>query len=510
MTTLRATLLTTVLVLSTGGSAHAAAPWSTPLTIGPPANGSQVLGLGFPNSGEGLLGWRLGTSGYVASLSGAGVVGPPSNCCRRSLPAAPRSRPARPCLRRREPATRSSSCARCCRPARRRAGASPPDRSRLSWALVGPDATLGRVHRLTIARCLSCRVKLAVNWLGEAVAVWSEEGGIRASWRPAGGRFGTPVKVFDGRNGQYPDLTAAIGSDGRAIVVDAGKVVRARVRTRNGRFGPIMRVGRGNESTQVGAAISNGGQAIVAWGSQDGGEEANKPWVVRSARLSRGGRRFSATQTLDSGSAVGRPEGNIALAFTPGGKATIAWSAVAAGATFPVMAASRQARRSLRRAAAARAWSGAVGAVAVRADGAAVVPWSALAGSQQPDPGLRLRCGWLGPRHSARRRRSVGSRGGVRPAARRVRPGQRPPDGGLGRASEAARDGARARQRGRSRRDAHESLRRHTGERAAVMREMGLVGVAGAGGRLARAPLLARAAASARSRRRTRASRLGP
>lgn len=225
---------------------------------------------------------------------------------------------------------------------------------------------------------------LAVNWLGEAIAVWrEEERGLRASYRPAGGPFGTPVTLFKGRNGQYPDLTAAISSDGRAVVVDAGLVVRARVRTRNGRFGPIMRVGRGNESTQVAAAISNGGQTIVAWGSQDGGEEANKPWIVRSARLRRGARRFSATQTLDPGSAIARPEGNIALAFTPGGKATVAWSAVTTRNTFPVMAAA--AKRGGRFGAPQRLVpSGAVGGVAVRADGAAVVAWSAVLGSQQP------------------------------------------------------------------------------------------------------------------------------
>lgn len=367
-------------LLATGGWAQAAAPWSAPLTIGPPSNGSQVLGLGFDNRGDGVIGWRLGASGYIASLTGDGVVGPPRLLPAElagaaalapgpPLPTPPGASSAIVFLRRLLPPTRG--------------GASRIDRTRLSWALVGPDATLGTVHPLTTARCLTCRVTLAVNWLGEAIAVWSEERGIRASYRPAGGRFGSPVTLFRGPNGQYPDLSAAIGSDGRAIVVDGGLIVRARVRARNGRFGPVMRVGRGNESVRVAAAISNGGQTIVAWGSQDGGEEANKPWIVRSARLSRGGRRFSATQTLDPGSAAARPEGNIALAFTPGGKATVAWSAVAAGDTFPVMAAA--AKRGGRFGAPQRlAPSGAVGDVSVRADGAAVVAWSALLGSQQP------------------------------------------------------------------------------------------------------------------------------
>jgi hypothetical protein len=48
--------------------------------------------------------------------------------------------------------------------------------------------------------------------------------------------------------------------------------VRARVRTRNGRFSPVISVGRGNDSVRASAAVSNGGDAIVAWGSQDAGE----------------------------------------------------------------------------------------------------------------------------------------------------------------------------------------------------------------------------------------------
>jgi hypothetical protein len=159
--------------------------------------------------------------------------------------------------------------------------------------------------------------------------------------------------------------------------------VRARVRTRNGRFSPVIRVGRGNGSVCASAAVSNGGDTIVAWGSQDAGEEANEPWVMRTARLKRGTRRFSVAQTLDPGSAIGRPEGRIALAFTPGGKATIAWSAVGAQNTFPVMAAAAKHGGRFEQAQ-QLAPSGAVGAVAVRADGAAVVVWSKLAGPQQP------------------------------------------------------------------------------------------------------------------------------
>ncbi|HEV7807257.1 MAG TPA: hypothetical protein VGO80_15650 [Solirubrobacteraceae bacterium] len=384
MKPLRASLAAGLLVLATAACAHAAPPWSAPLTLGPPSNGSEAIAIGFGPRGEGLLSWRLFGTSYIAPLRGDGGLGPAT-----TLPADLAAGPALalgplPTL---PGSARAIVVMHRLLGRRTPAGATPRpfERSRLTWAVVRPDATLGPVRTLTVADCLTCQVSLAVNWLGEAIAVWRDDRGVtRAAFRPAGARFGAPVTIFKGSNGQYPDLRAAIGTDGRAIVVDGGAVVRARVRTRNRGFGPVMRVGRGNQSVRVSAAISNGGKAIVAWGSQDGGEDANEPWVVRAARLRRGGRRFSATQTLDAGSAAGRPEGRIALAFTPGGKATVAWSAVAiADRSFPVMAAAA-ARGGRFGAAQQLAPSGAVGAVAVRADGAAVVVWSALAGSQQP------------------------------------------------------------------------------------------------------------------------------
>ena len=386
MTKLRTALATGLTVLATtatAASAQAAAPWSAPLTLGPPSNGSEAVGIGFGPRGEGLLSWRLGATSFVAALRGDGVLGPA-----RRLPDDLAAGPAQavgplPTL----PGARAIVVMRRLLPRTARTSTTTPqDRTRLTWAVVRSDASLGPVRTLAVADCLTCQVRLAVNWLGEAIAVWRDDRGMtRAAWRPAGGRFGAPVTIIGRPGGQYPDFSAAIGVDGRALVVDAGNVVRARVRTRNRGFGPVMPVGRGNESTDVTAAISNGGRSIVAWGSQDGGEEANKPWIVRAARLSRGGRRFSSTQTLDPGAGINRPEGRIALGFTPGGKATVAWSSVATGGAgeFGVMAAAAPTGGRFG-AAQQLAPSGAVGAVSVRRDGAAVVVWSALLGSQQP------------------------------------------------------------------------------------------------------------------------------
>jgi hypothetical protein len=385
MTVPRTTLAALLGLLLTAGSAHAATPWSAPLTIGPPSNGSEVRGLAFGPSGTGLVSWRLGSTQFIAPIAGSGALGTP-RMVPDDLGAGPALAPTRPLDK---PPTLAGPPAvvflrRILAPGPPRPGNTyPRDRSRISWAQVAADGTLGRVRALRTANCLTCVIKLAVNASGDAIAAWAEDDRIVATWRPSGGTFERPVTLWKASTGQYPALEVAIGADGRAIVVDAGAVVRARMRTRRTGFGATMTVGRGDQSVRATAAISNGGQTIVAWGSQDGGEQADKPWIVRAARLTRGSRRFSATQTLDAGSSVDRPEGRISLAFTPGGKATVAWSAVAARNTFPVMAAAAP-RGGRFGPAQLLAPSGAVGAIAVRADGAAVVAWSRLVGSQQP------------------------------------------------------------------------------------------------------------------------------
>jgi hypothetical protein len=46
---------------------------------------------------------------------------------------------------------------------------------------------------------------------------------------------------------------------------------------------------------------------LIAWGTQDGGEQADRPWIVRAATLAPGARRFSKAQTLDPGRGINRP-----------------------------------------------------------------------------------------------------------------------------------------------------------------------------------------------------------
>jgi len=78
---------------------------------------------------------------------------------------------------------------------------------------------------------------------------------------------------------------------------------------------------------------------LVAWGTQDLGEEANTPWIVRAAQRPAGPRTFGATQDLERGDGrqarvFERPAGRVAATLAPDGTATVAWSGIT-GARFP-------------------------------------------------------------------------------------------------------------------------------------------------------------------------------
>ena len=75
---------------------------------------------------------------------------------------------------------------------------------------------------------------------------------------------------------------------------------------------------------------------LVAWGTQDLGEEPNTPWIVRAAQRPAGPRTFRATQDLErtDARAVSRPAGRVAATLAPDGTATVAWSGIT-GARLP-------------------------------------------------------------------------------------------------------------------------------------------------------------------------------
>ena len=85
------------------------------------------------------------------------------------------------------------------------------------------------------------------------------------------------------------------------------------------------------------------GQVVIAWGSQDSGEEASRPWVVRAAV--RPGVSFGPAVVLDPGGARDFAPGALAATMSDADSAaTVAWTNVSGppGAeTFPLRTATR-------------------------------------------------------------------------------------------------------------------------------------------------------------------------
>jgi hypothetical protein len=415
-------LLAALFALALVAPARAAAPWSTPVDVGPPGDYVEAPSLAFSPTGTGLAGWLVraqppgsgglpgafnvnyqgdndGYTSRLAALGAGATLGTP-----RVVPDIVVAGPAL------DGAGRGLLL-------RSHILSSDPNghrRQRVTWASVTAHGLIGQSHPLVTAT-LSDPPSLVVDARGDAVAAWSEyrppktpqalwgSFRIRAAWRRAGHAFGSPVTLFVTQALDYEHngaVTAAIGRTGRAIVVfpDAHETrhgnrrfVYAWTRTAGSRFGPTLTVGRQAGFARVGAAVTDQGRAIVAWGTQDGGEEANRPWTVYAAALAPDARRFGATQTLDPGAGVERPFGGVALATGPGGRATVAWSAVrgsGAGLSFPAMTATSDPTGRFAPAQ-TLAPSGAVGGVAVRRrDGAAIVTWANVVGIQQTNQAM--------------------------------------------------------------------------------------------------------------------------
>src|SRR5436190_19850014 len=184
-----------------------------------------------------------------------------------------------------------------------------------------------------------------------------------------------------GRAADYVEQPAiGFGSDGtgRRSVREVDAFV---ARPRRG-FGPRLIVGPQNGFTNIAAAVNRAGKAVVAWGTQDGGEEANTPWTVRAATLPAGARTFRPAQTLYVSQGIDRPAATVALGLTDAGIATVAWSGVSGtrpSFTYPVLASTSDGagRFGVPQEVAP---NGALGDLALARDGRALLTWARVAG----------------------------------------------------------------------------------------------------------------------------------
>jgi hypothetical protein len=391
-------------------TAQAAAPWATPGAFGAPAHYVQQPVLAFGANGNGLAGWDTHTA-------------PPTG-----VPPAPAGNVLRLTQGDGHGAVRTFPETLVAGPALgddgrglilRSALAAGGRKTNIMWSNVDAAGAVGAPRPL-VSAALAQAPTLAVDARGDALAGWAEVAPprskrqlwstltVKVAWKPAGARtFSKPQALFDSQVLAYDDpghVVVALNAGGRALVAygDAHETrhgtktnMYAWTAARAGaRFGTRLTAGPHDGVVETGAVVDARGRSTIVWGSQDGGEEANEPWVVRAASLVPGGKRFGAVQTLDSGG-VNRPMGTIAVAADGAGRVLAAWSGVRrdpgvqGGFTFPVQTATLDPATGRFGAVQQLAPDGAVGGAAVRGqDGAAIVTWAHVVQYQLTDQAL--------------------------------------------------------------------------------------------------------------------------
>lgn len=411
----RHALLTLVILLAAAAPAAAADPlWSAPADIGPPADYVLSPGIAYANRGFGVLTWLQraqpalagGLPGAVSVVQDTPNDGVTSRALALGVPGA--TVQALPDSVVAGPVFQDSGRGLVLRTLSLSSDANGRRRQRVAWSAVGRDGRIGRVRTMTTAT-LEGAPALAEDHLGNAVAAWSElvaprDGDaiserrrIRAAWRPAGGAFGRPVTLLTtdapgyARNGQ---VEVAIGRAGRALVAYADlRIRRGRdrkqilvwSRTPRRAFGGATAVGPHSDAADIALAVNAHGRVFVAWGTQDGGEESNTPWILRAATQAPRGERFSTPQLLDRGTNDHRPQGGLKISLDGRGRATLAWSSVRDAGGFPVFAAAATDVSGRFGAPQQIAPMGAVGGLAVREDGAAIVTYARVVREQVTD-----------------------------------------------------------------------------------------------------------------------------
>lgn len=212
------------------------------------------------------------------------------------------------------------------------------------------DGRTGEARTLARGLVLAGQPVLAVNDRGEAAAAWIEDRSdvsdrLWLALRRPGQAFATPTVLLG--KGNLSGVDVAFGEGGDLVVaavrnVDGRARVVARVRRAGHGFGDVQDLGPNRGVATVRAAMAATGRAVVAWGTQDGGIEANLPYRVYAAVKPAGPRSFRDATLLDEAPVAAYPAGPPQLGIARDGTATAAWSMpvrVQAGArdlTFPV------------------------------------------------------------------------------------------------------------------------------------------------------------------------------
>jgi hypothetical protein len=207
-----------------------------------------------------------------------------------------------------------------------------PERPRLHATVV---STTGRV--LSTQRIASPRGAYAHaaarSPRGELALAWIENearGGLvlKAYVRPSGGRF---RRVYSLRLGQdsHPgaaEVAAGYTRSGELVLAFTAQRRTDRVEAVIGRPGRWRRQVLGRHLGIADISVASGPRVVVAWQTQDGGEEANRAAETRAALLEPGRRTFSRTQLFAVPGGPERWAGEIRAAVGDDGAAAVLWS----------------------------------------------------------------------------------------------------------------------------------------------------------------------------------------
>ena len=371
-----------VVAASAAGTAFAAPPWSEPRSVGPASGGLSGATIAFGPGGTALLGRSVDQGGAdrLATLTPDGrLVAHRPLIDRLAVPPQLFGRGRVALLRERV------------------LSEEVPRRVRLSLSVgsTARPAGRGRPHRLATfttfpsggspAMAAGPQGQIAIAWMTWRGATEMGRFRVRLALRRPSGRFETRTVASGAtdQTGVYdpPGVAVAIGARGDVIVAysAAGSLVRVRSLVRGRRFGRPQALGPHASAVDLAARASGTGRVVVAWGTQDGGEEFNEPYVVRAAVRRPGAARFGPMQVIDPGELnrefVPR---RMRLAMSADGTAAVTW-ANARGrvpdVTRPVRVAVAERDGGFGPFAELTA-SGNVQDVALRDDGAALVTWS--------------------------------------------------------------------------------------------------------------------------------------
>jgi hypothetical protein len=371
----------------------AAAPWSEPVSVGAPEFGSGDPAIAFARDGTSVLSTNAVARPNGVSTGRLVIRAPDGTVTATRLPG---QLAAEPVVYGRGRLALLYM----------RGSVGPRGRTRLSVSFGTTAAPVSGLRPHVLATFAPAQAELgggpaiAVSGQGEVAVAWTEflqRGRIqglgihrlRLAVRPPGRAFGRP-RTLATASGVIQDAALAYGRTGDLLVAygtervreRTRRTVQARLRRAHRAFGPAQVLGPHEGLLDLSAAMARSGRAAVAWGTQDGGEEAGVPYRIRAATRAPGSATFGRVQLLDSGGGVvERPYGALALGLGPDGSATVAWSNIANGSNPVRVSIAGPSTRF--RPAGQVAPNGAVADVAVRSDGAALMLWTAF--TEEPD-----------------------------------------------------------------------------------------------------------------------------